>query len=227
MLVVLLYLGVWQVQRHYWKADLLEKLQTRSESTPVMLTPEMIVPGASLEKTLQDLEFQRVLIKGQLLHDKELYLLNRSLNGNPGLHVLTPLRRSGGDVVMIDRGWAPFEKRDPKTRLQGQLKGEVTVEGILRLMKGRSSFTLDNEPMKNTWFFWDAAEMAEATGLDSLPKYYVMAAKDPAAGVFPVGSQWRLDVRNNHIEYAITWLSLFFALIVIYIVYHRQQPQSE
>ena len=128
---------------------------------------------------------------------------------------------------MIDRGWAPFEKRDPKTRLQGQLKGEVTVEGILRLMKGRSSFTLDNDPMKNTWFFWDAAEMAEATGLDSLPKYYVMAAKDPAAGVFPVGSQWRLDVRNNHIEYAITWLSLFFALIVIYIVYHRQQPQSE
>jgi surfeit locus 1 family protein len=227
MLVVLLYLGVWQVQRHYWKADLLEKLQTRSESTPVMLTPDMIVSGDGMEKSLQDLEFQRVQITGRFQHDKELYLLNRSLNGNPGLHVLTPLVRTDGGVVMINRGWAPFEKRDPSTRLKGQLEGEVKVEGILRLMKGRSSFTLDNEPAKNTWFYWDAAEMAAATGVESLPVYYVMAAKDPAAGVFPVGSQWRLDIRNNHIEYAITWFSLFFALIVIYVVYHRQLPHSD
>ena len=227
MLAVLLYLGLWQVQRHFWKADLLEKLQTRSEAAPKSLTPDMVAPGAGLAEALNKLEFQRVNVTGEFLHDKELYLLNRSLNGNPGLHVITPLRQLDGGVVLIDRGWVPFEKRNPPERMDGQITGTVTVEGILRLMKGQGSFTLDNEPKKNTWFYWDAAQMVAATGNDSLSPYYILAAKNESAATFPIGSQWTLDIRNYHIEYAITWLSLFFALIIIYVVYHRQQPPTD
>jgi len=44
--------------------------------------------------------------------------------------------------------------------------------------------------------------------------------------MYPVGHQWRLDIRNNHVEYAITWFSLAIALLIIYVVYHRQQNDS-
>ncbi len=144
MLAILLGLGVWQVQRHAWKSDLIEKLQTRAESPAA--------PLASDVRDLDAIEFQRVRVSGLFLHDKELYLLNRSLNGNPGLHVLTPLQRNDGSVIMINRGWTPFDKKDPKLRMQGQLAGPVTVEGIVRLMLKPNDFMPDNEPEKNTWF---------------------------------------------------------------------------
>ena len=31
----------------------------------------------------------------------------------------------------------------------------------------------------------------------------------------------RLDLPNDHLQYAITWFSLAIALIVIYVLYHR------
>lgn len=218
MLAILLGLGVWQVQRHAWKSDLIEKLRTRAESTAIPLALDI--------SDLDALEFQRVRVTGQFLHDKELYLLNRSLNGNPGLHILTPLQRADGGVIMINRGWTPFEKKEPASRMKGQLAGPVTVEGIVRLMKAPNDFMPDNEPDKNTWFYWDATAMAAAVGAKKVPPYYIMAVKDPAAGMYPVGHQWRLDIRNNHVEYAITWFSLAIALVVIFVVYHRQQDDS-
>lgn len=218
MLVILLGLGVWQVQRHIWKSDLIEKLQTRAQSASVTLASDI--------RDLDAIEFQRVRVTGKLLHDKELYLLNRSLNGNPGVHILTPLKRHDGDVIMINRGWTPFEKKDPRSREQGQLAGQVTVEGIVRIMRKPNDFMPDNDPDKNTWFYWDAGAMAAAIGMESLPAYYVLAGKDPEAGMYPVGHQWRLDIRNNHVEYAITWFSLAIALLIIYVVYHRQQNDS-
>ncbi|MBT5108794.1 MAG: SURF1 family protein [Rhodospirillaceae bacterium] len=223
MLVILLGLGVWQLQRHAWKSDLIEKLQTRAESPAAPLATDVGDLDAS---ALDAIEFQRVRVSGLFLHDKELYLLNRSLNGNPGVHVLTPLQRSDGGVIMVNRGWTPFDKKDPELRMQGQLAGPVTVEGIVRLMRKPNDFMPDNEPDKNTWFYWDAVAMAAAVGVETLPSYYVSASKNPVAGTYPVGHQWRLDIRNNHIEYAITWFSLAIALIVIYVVYHRQQEDS-
>jgi surfeit locus 1 family protein len=218
MLAILLGLGGWQVQRHAWKSDLIEKLNARAESAAIPLAFDL--------RDLDEIEFQHVTVEGRFLHDKELKLLNRSLNGNPGIHILTPLQRSDGAVIMVNRGWTPFDKADPKTRPQGQLEGTVTVEGIVRLMRKPNDFMPDNEPAKNTWFYWDAPAMAAAIGVDKLPAYYVLAAKDAAAGKFPVGHQWRLDIRNNHVEYALTWFSLAIALMVIYVVYHRQQESS-
>lgn len=218
MLAILLGLGSWQVQRHAWKSDLIEKLNSRAESDAIPLAFDI--------GDLDGIEFQRVKVEGRFLHDKELNLLNRSLNGNPGIHILTPLQRKDGAVIMVNRGWTPFDKADPKTRPQGQLTGLVSVEGIVRLMKKPNDFMPDNEPVKNTWFYWDAPAMARAIGTETLPPYYILAGKNPAAGKYPVGNQWRLDIRNNHVEYALTWFSLAIALIVIYVVYHRQQEHA-
>ena len=52
--------------------------------------------------------------------------------------------------------------------------------------------------------------------------YRLLEGDGRLAGV-PVGRQWRLDIRNNHLEYAITWFSLAAALLVIYVLYHRRR----
>lgn len=215
-LIALVALGLWQVQRMHWKADLIEKLQTRSTSAAVA------PPGPSDDLAL--FEFKRVKVAGRFRHDQELYVVGRSLRGNPGLHVLTPLERGGGaPALLVNRGWVPFDKQDPATRADGQVEGPVEVEGIVRLQRPPGWFTPDDDPVKNNWFTIDSKKMSQVVGMPLTGGFYIVADKAGTPGVFPVGRQWRLDIRNNHLEYAITWFSLAAALLVIYLLYHRNR----
>jgi surfeit locus 1 family protein len=36
----------------------------------------------------------------------------------------------------------------------------------------------------------------------------------------------RLELPNDHLQYAITWFSLAVALIVVYFLYHRRNAES-
>jgi len=215
MLVALLGLGTWQMQRSEWKTDLITKLHERSEAPAVALPPVL--------ESLDANEFARVRVTGTFLNDKEFYLIGRSLRGNPGMHVLTPLRRADGrGIELVNRGWIPFDRRAPETRAEGLMDGPVVVEGIIRLAKGPGRFLPDNEPENNLWFYIDPDAMALAGGIDSLPPYYIVSGDKEVPGLYPVGRQWRLDIANNHLVYAFTWYFMAVALTVIYGIYHRQ-----
>jgi surfeit locus 1 family protein len=218
MLVALLFLGTWQVERYEWKADLITKLHERANATAIALPQRVESP--------ESMEFVRVKVAGTFLNESEYHLIGRSMRGNPGLHILTPFRRAdGGGVELVDRGWVSFDRRDAQTRPQGQLNGVVVVEGIIRLSKGQGRFMPDNEVDANTWFFIDPDAMAAARGIDSLPQYYISSGDVDVPGGFPIGRQWRLDIANNHREYAFTWFFMALALSVIYVIYHRQKPE--
>jgi surfeit locus 1 family protein len=221
-LIALIALGSWQIHRLYWKDTLIERLQERAQADPVAL-PVWI-------DDLEAFEFRRVAVTGEFLHDKEYYVVNRSLNGKHGLNIVTLFKRAdGGGYVLVNRGWVPFEKREPKTRPEGQITGGVTIEGIVRLAKGPNLFTPDNEPHNNTWFYIDPSSMTASAGLPPVQRYYILAA-NASPGGFPVGHQWRIDIKNDHLQYAITWFALAIGLLVIYIVYHRQldrRPEDE
>lgn len=213
-LIALIALGSWQMQRLYWKEALIERLQERGTAKPIALPTWL--------DNLDRYEFRRVAVTGEFLHDKEFYLINRSLKGKPGLNVVTLLKRAdGGGHVLVNRGWVPFDRRDPKTRQKGQITGGVIVEGIIRLAKGPGLFTPENEPHNNTWFYVDPASMTASAGLPPAQSYYVLAA-NASPGGFPVGHQWRIDLRNHHLQYALTWYLLALGLLVIYILYHRR-----
>jgi surfeit locus 1 family protein len=216
-LCVLVALGTWQMQRLTWKQDLIDKLQTRS------VAPAVAPPTSGAD--LAPFEFQRVRVAGAFRHDRELYLVGRALNGEPGLHILTPfVPQDGTTAILVDRGWVPFEGRSPALRPGGQIPGTVTVDGIVRLEKPKGYFVPDNDPVKNSWYFVDVTAMSEAAGLALRPGYYIVSDAASLPDGFPKGGQWRLDLRNDHLQYAITWYGLAFALLVIYIVYHRQKP---
>lgn len=218
MLVALIGLGSWQVQRYFWKSDLIEKLQARAQAPAIPLPDTPPNPD--------EIEFRNVEVAGTFLHEHEFFLLGRSLRGSPGLHVLTPLRRADGrGHLLIDRGWIPFDRRDPASRAEGQVAGAVSFEGIVRLAKGPGLFTPDNNAGQNNWYFVDPAAMARTAGLDRLPDYYVLSAATDTPGAYPVARQWRIDIRNDHVQYAVTWYLMAVVLIVIYVVYHRQNRE--
>ena len=78
---VLLGLGTWQVERLHWKEALIAQRQARL-AEPATDLPEGGDPSA--------LEYRHVRFAGRFLHDREMYLAPRTLNGEPAIVVLGP-----------------------------------------------------------------------------------------------------------------------------------------
>lgn len=220
-LLICLGLGLWQLERLAWKSALLDRIHTHLAAEPLDI--------ATAARDPVNNEYRRVRVTGEFLHDKEMFLAARSLNRNVGFHVVTPFRLDNGDVVLINRGWIPETWRNPVPhRVQGQIAGRTEVTGILRPGQQQGTFQLDNAPDRNFWFYYDLPAMRAWAGLapgreiPNLDRFVLEADATPNPGGSPRGGQTRVDIPNDHLQYAITWFSFVVALLVIYLVYHHQ-----
>jgi len=212
---LLLGLGVWQLQRLHWKEGLIAEIETRTKGEPISLgqVTALIHEG-------KDPSYYRVEVEGRFDHAKELYLFAVS-EGRAGWHVITPLTTEDGEVVLIDRGFVPEELKIPASRAAGELGGVVAVTGIVRVTETQGTFTPDNEVGANRWFWRDLNAMARSIGSAEASPFYLEAEKSDVPGGWPEGGQTRVELPNNHLQYAITWFLLAAALLIIYGVYVR------
>lgn len=215
-LALLIGLGVWQLQRLEWKEGLIAKIETRSKGPAISLEDATIMAGQG-----KDPSYYRVRVTGRFDHTKERYLFAVS-DGNAGWRVITPLTTQDGKTVLVDRGFVPSDLKDPSKRAEGQIEGEVAVTGIVRMPDTQRLFTPDNEPDANQWFWRDLASMAQSMFPETpkeLAPFLLEAEKGEVPGGWPEGGQTRLEIPNNHLQYAITWFLLAACLVVIYGVY--------
>jgi surfeit locus 1 family protein len=219
-LAVLIGLGVWQLERLQWKEGLIAEIEARSTGAPIT-----IAEALAIARQGRDPDYYRVRVEGRFHHDKERYLFAQSLaDGTPGWHVITPLETTGGDMVLVDRGFVPDVLKEASSRASGQVEGVVTVTGIVRSPEIQGSFVPDNEPEANRWFWRDLGAMARSMfpeGTVEMAPFFLDAEKSDVPGGWPEGGQTRLELPNNHLQYAITWFLLALCLLVIYAVYVR------
>ena len=126
--------------------------------------------------------------------------------------------------------WHPSVGTDPATRAEGQLSGEQEIAGLLRSpgWKGYSWLKPDNQAEENLWFWVDPPAMAAAAGLPTvIAEIYLDAGPAENPGGWPVGGQTRLDLPNDHLQYALTWFALAVCLVVIYVLYHWRRDEEE
>jgi len=220
VLLLCLGLGSWQIQRLFWKEELIAQRQAAVSAAPVA------VPMRRAEA--QEMEFRRVTAEGVFVNDREIFLGATSEAGGQGYQVLTPLREPSGRIVFVNRGYIPGKLKDPANRIAGQISGPVRVQGLLRLPpEGRPAWFLpDNRPDLNYWFWIDLPAMAAADKLDRVAPFYIDADATPNPGGWPKGGITRLNLQNDHLQYAITWFSLAVALIVVYFLFHRRNAGS-
>jgi surfeit locus 1 family protein len=219
-LCIPLGLGVWQLQRHVWKTALVELRETRLAEPPIALPADLGDPTGLLAA----MAHRRVTVSGDYLHDREVYLA-ATRRGRFGFRVITPLRRVDGSTVLVDRGWVPNEARDPAFRLEGQVEGQVMVQGLLRGASERARFAPDNDPARNYWFWRELAAMATFAGVDA-PPFLIEADTTPNPGGLPIGRKMEVNLRNEHLQYAIVWFSLAVALVVIATLARRQAVED-
>jgi len=218
---LLLGLSVWQLQRLEWKEALLAERHERP-AMPALRQDELsaIADPAAFE-------FRLVHVTGTFDHAHEMPLLARSMNGNVGVQIVTPFTLENGTTILINRGWVPQDHADPATRPEGLVEGPVTIEALVRKPGEPNWLVPDNEPATNRWFWMDLPAMRAAAGLapDGAP-FYLEEREGQHPGEFPIGGQTRLDLPNDHLQYAITWFLLAIALGVIWFVYHWRRDET-
>jgi surfeit locus 1 family protein len=219
--LLLLGLGSWQVERLFWKEALIAERQAAVTAPPMALPPSL--------EAARGLEYRRVNAAGAFLADRELFLGATDEDGHLGYHVIEPLRLSSGDILLVDRGFVPGDRKLPESRAAGEPQGEVTITGLLRLPPDTKPywFIPDNSAARNYWIWVDIPAMAAAAHLDRVLPFYVDADATPNPGGLPQGGQTRMDLPNNHLQYAITWYALAAALAVIYIIFIRRRARGD
>lgn len=225
LFAILIGLGTWQVQRLYWKEALLATIAERTRAEPMSLKDVELRYGET-----GDIEYTPVVATGEFLHEAERHFF-ATWQGQSGYYIYTPLRlEDGGRVVFVNRGFVPFDKKDPETRQQGQVAGLQTVRGLARNpLPGKPSMMLpDNDPDKNIFYWKDLRAMAILSGLNiegGVLPFFIDADARPNPGGLPQGGVTMIDLPNSHLQYAITWYGLAAALagVLGVMLYRRRQ----
>jgi surfeit locus 1 family protein len=224
-LAILIALGTWQVKRLAWKEGLIAEIETRMKSAPE--------PLASVEdhfKTAGDVDYFPVTLSGTVQNAQEQYFLS-TYDGQSGWNIYAPLQLADGRVLMLNRGFVPYDLRDPAKRPGSQPDGIQTITGLARnpLAAKPSSITPDNDAKSNTWYWKELNGMAAnaAVPADKLLPFFVDDWSEEKAGSLPVTRTTIVSLPNNHLQYAFTWYGLAAALAGVWgVMAFRKQPAA-
>ncbi|WP_338503039.1 SURF1 family protein [Sphingomonas kaistensis] len=210
-------LGVWQVERLRWKTDLIARVDARLAAEPVPLARGETFVGT-------DAEYLKVRVTGRFDHGKET-LVDALTERGKGYWVLTPLR-TAERTLLVNRGFVPSDRAKPATRAVGQIAGEVTVTGLIRLTEPGGRFLRANRPGADLWYSRDVAAIARARGFGRVEPFFLDADASPNPGGLPIGGLTVVRFRNSHLVYALTWFALsalsLFGLVLTWKSKHKR-----
>lgn len=101
-------LGFWQLSRAEQKIQWQQGIDAQA-TLPALTLQEMQTQTQAWQET-----HRRVVLQGEWLNDKTVFLDNRAHHGRVGFWVMTPLRVQPGQVVWVQRGWVERDAHDPR-----------------------------------------------------------------------------------------------------------------
>ena len=231
MVGVLVSLGVWQLQRRVQKHDLVAALTERLAAAPVAL-PE---PAQWASLTAAADEFKRVRFTAAYSPgpDAMVYSSGSAIRADvagPGTWAMLPAQLRGGKTVVVNAGFVPntMQDRAQQDRAVGPLKTGAPVEmiGYLRFPEQAGTLTATADPGKRLWFARDIAAMAHALGWGEVAPFYIdLEAPVPASGV-PKPGPLDVHLKDDHLQYAITWFGLAAAVAIAFGFWLAQRRRS-
>ncbi|WDA13007.1 SURF1 family protein [Paracoccus marcusii] len=204
---VLIYLGLWQLDRRAWKEDMLADITAGIQANPVPL-PDAIDPS---------MKYLPVTVSGTTT-GAEIDVLSHTREQGAGYQIVSRFVTDDGRAILLDRGFVPQEARRidrPPVRLQ--------VTGNLHWPQDASSSTPAPNMDENIWFARDVDAMALT--LDTLPVLVVASAVEgdnQGARPLPVAIE---GIPNNHLSYAVQWflIAATWAVMTLALIWRIRQ----
>jgi surfeit locus 1 family protein len=207
-----LSLAQWQTRRGDEKMAMEARMLARQDAPVIRLESN----GTELD----EIEYRRVLLKGEFLRDWPIYLDNRPYNGVAGFYLLMPFKITATNLhVLVARGWIP---RNVLNRAQlpplVTPPGTIEIEGTVRQGIGHIMQLGSPEPLRPAAIVQnlDAASFAAATGLNMRP-VIVEQSTDTHDGLI---RDWPAPASGveKHRGYAFQWYALAAMAFIFFVV---------
>jgi cytochrome oxidase assembly protein ShyY1 len=226
MLVVLVGLGLWQLQRKAEKVALIEALTERLAAAPAALPAPS--DWARLEPGRD--EFRRVRFRARPLDlpQAKVFASGSALRGDVsglGAFVFAPYRLASGANVVVDRGFLP-DGQAAAPAFAEAAGAELELTGYLRFPESPGWFTPAADLGKRLWFARESTGMARQLGWGEVAPFYIdLETPAPRAG-WPKPGPLEVHLRDQHLQYAITWFGLALVVGVAFLVWLRAQGRG-
>jgi surfeit locus 1 family protein len=209
-LAVTFSLGSWQLSRAAQKEAVYAAIQSQHTR------PAVGVADLTVSTKADDLLHRQVRLRGEWVAQNTVFLDNRQMHDLAGFYVVTPLRLTGSNsVILVQRGWVARNFLD-RTSLPvvDSPAGEVEVEGRMAPPPSKLYAFAGGEVgaiRQNL----DLAEFSAETGLALLPLSVLQSG--PTEG--RLQRDWpaaNLGVEKHH-GYAFQWFGLSALIAILYV----------
>lgn len=183
----------------------------------------MTAPPAALERLVDaggDLLYRHAETTGTYDPAREVILYGRTNQGEPGNHVLTPLRLHDGRAILVDRGWVPFAMGTPPVAAAAPPPGTVSVTGLLAPSEPGGTPQADGPVTTLTRV--DLERIGRQLPYPLVPYYLQLSTQVPAQSAdLPIPPSVPTLDDGPHLNYALQWFAFAsiagggFALLVL------------
>jgi cytochrome oxidase assembly protein ShyY1 len=235
MVALFIGLGVWQLQRRVEKHALIAHLTERLAASPGPLPS----PSQWSALTPAKDEFRRVSFAAtyQRGPDAMVYSSGSAVRDDisgPGTWAFMPTVLPSGETVVINAGFVQnmMQDRGQQDRAVTRLitNMPVMLSGYIRFPEAAGTLTPPENLAKRLWFTRDHLAMARALGWGEggrtvAPFYVDLEQPVPASGV-PKPGPLEVHLKDDHMQYAITWFALAGAVVIAFGVWLRAQRRA-
>lgn len=215
-------MSYWQYQRYVFKRDLFVRIESQQALGVRDFDPH--------SDNWEDWLYGLVRVSGHFSPEHEILLINRSMNDRPGMKLITPLLIAGSErVLMVDRGFIPYEMADDDQRQVYEVDREVTVIGMLRPNQ-TPQFAIATpavsaaDPTRKRWHRIDLDVIAEDVPFPLFP-VFLEATDGVDDGPTPF-KQVELPA-SRHMNYTIQWISFGTFAFFLGMFFQFKRPRRQ
>ena len=235
MVGVCIGLGIWQLQRRAEKHALIAALTERLAAEPVPLPPATEWNKLTPQKD----EFRRVHFSAayQAGADAMVYSSGSAVRDDvagPGTWAFIPARLESGEIIVINTGFVQNTMQDRAqqdravTRLITGAPADLT--GYIRFPESTGLLTPSANVEKRLWFARDHLAMARALGWENggkaIAPFYIDLERPVPPNSIPRPGPLHVHLKDDHLQYAITWFALAGAVAIAFLVWWRARQPS-
>ena len=235
MVALFVGLGVWQLQRRVEKHALIAHLTERLAAAPGPLPS----PSQWSALTPAGVEFRRVSFAAtyESRPDAMVYSSGSAVRDDisgPGTWAFMPAVLPSGETVVVNAGFVQntMQDRAQEDRAVTPLTthAPVMLSGYIRFPEAAGALTPSENLAKRLWFTRDHLAMARALGWGEggrpvAPFYIDLEQPVPASGI-PKPGPLEVHLKDDHLQYAITWFALAGAVVIAFGVWLRAQRRG-
>jgi surfeit locus 1 family protein len=225
---LLIGLGVWQLQRraekHALIAQLTERLAAAPGALPLSAQWSALTPARD--------EFRRVRFSAtyEQRPDAMVYSSGSAIRDDvsgPGTWAFLPARLPTDETVVINTGFVQntMQDRGQQDRAVARLVtgAPVTLTGYIRFPESAGTLTPRENIAKRLWFTRNHLVMARALGWGDVAPFYIDLETPVPESSVPKPGPLEVQLKDDHLQYAITWFGLAGAVVIAFGVWLRGQ----